>query len=401
MEGSRVFELFQKQAGAGLGASFLTGESVPAYVVTGTRTSMLRARVQQEGPRRPGVYAMWDAHGEIIYIGKARSLRARLLSYFRKSRDPKAGHILRATRAIGWETVPDEFGALLRELELIRRWQPRFNVVGLPRGRRLAYVCIGRLPAPGVYLSVRPKGPLVACYGPIAHSRRARDAVRRINDWYQLRDCPKSQAMHFADEEVLFPLERVAGCMRHELGTCLGPCAGACTQSSYLQRVQQALEFLQQGHSPMESMLEARMSTAAGAHDYEYAAALRDQLASICWLRERLERLHHAAQRYTFIYPVRGHNQHDRWYLIRDGRVQRVLRHPRTEEEHAAAQEAVAQVYLRTEAPPAVPLLEELDAAYLVMSWFRRRPAELQRCWRPQKKTGTGLLNLEVLSPFF
>src|SRR5438270_13823764 len=117
MEGVRVHELFQQQAGAGLGPCCLTGQSVPVYLVTGARTSMLRARVQQEGPRRPGVYAMWDAYGEVIYIGKARNLRARLLSYFRKSRDPKARHILRATRAIGWEPVPDEFGALLRDLD--------------------------------------------------------------------------------------------------------------------------------------------------------------------------------------------------------------------------------------------------------------------------------------------
>jgi excinuclease ABC subunit C len=241
-----------------------------------------------------------------------------------------------------------------------------------------------------VYLSTRPKGPLVACYGPIAHSRRARDAVRRINDWYQLRDCPKSQAMHFADDEELFPLERIPGCMRHELGTCLGPCAAACTQSSYQQRVKQALEFLQLGHSPMEAVLEARMSTAAGAHEYEYAAAIRDQLASIRWLRERLERLHHAAQRFTFVYPVRGHNQHDRWYLIRDSRVHRVLPHPRSDEEHAVAKTAIDEVYQRSQAPAPVPLLEELDAAYLVMSWFRRRPQELQRCWRPQTQLGLG-----------
>ena len=101
------------------------------------------ARGRELCPRRPGVYGMLDPDGKLIYVGKAKSLRVRLLSYFRpKSRDRKAGRILGSTRSIVWECLPSEFAALLRELELIRRWRPRFNVQGQPH-RRTAHL---RLP---------------------------------------------------------------------------------------------------------------------------------------------------------------------------------------------------------------------------------------------------------------
>ena len=141
------------------------------HQVEGGRPSTLRARLRELCPRRPGVYAMIDAHGTLIYLGKAKALRPRLLSYFRaRSRDPKAGRILRETRAITWEHAPSEFAALLRELELIRVWRPRFNVRGQPHRRRRAYVCLGRPPAPYVFLSRRPPAGVSA---PSARCRQA------------------------------------------------------------------------------------------------------------------------------------------------------------------------------------------------------------------------------------
>ena len=109
-------------------------EPAPLESIAAGRSAILRARLREQCPRRPGVYGMLTDKQELIYIGKAKSLRARLLSYFRpKSRDPKAGRILKHTSTIVWEYAASEFAALLRELELIRRWRPRFNVQGQPR----------------------------------------------------------------------------------------------------------------------------------------------------------------------------------------------------------------------------------------------------------------------------
>ena len=126
-------------------------------VVQGKRPSRLRDKVRRHGPRRPGVYGMVDGRGELIYVGKAKCLRTRLLSYFRAaSRGDKAGRIIDHTRALVWEYAPSEFAALLRELELIRRWKPGYNVQGLPGRRRSCYVCLGRKPAPYLFVARTP-----------------------------------------------------------------------------------------------------------------------------------------------------------------------------------------------------------------------------------------------------
>ena len=218
--------LFARHVFTGFGPNRLFPEATPAVTaIHGQRTSRMRDRVRKDCPRLPGVYGMADRRGELIYVGKAKNLRARLLSYFRpNSREPKAGHILHETRLLAWEVDTSEFAALLRELELIRRWQPRFNVQGQPRRARRVYVCLGRQPAPYAFLAARPASTAQVVYGPVPAGRTAREAVRRINDWYRLRDCPQAQTMAFADQNELFPMIRAAGCIRHDIASCLAPC---------------------------------------------------------------------------------------------------------------------------------------------------------------------------------
>src|SRR5437764_643542 len=104
--------LFARQAFTGFGPHGLLSEPPPLAHVEGRRPRRLRARVRAECPRLPGVYGMVDAAGELVYVGKAKVLRSRLLSYFRpNSRDPKAGRIIEATRLIAWEPAHAEFAA--------------------------------------------------------------------------------------------------------------------------------------------------------------------------------------------------------------------------------------------------------------------------------------------------
>jgi excinuclease ABC subunit C len=319
---------------------------------------------------------MLDGHGELIYVGKAKSLRARLLSYFRpKSRDPKAGRILRETRRIVWEYAPSEFAALLRELELIRRWQPVFNVRGQPRRFRRTYVCLGRRPAPHVFLARRPPGTALAFWGPVFANRHSQEAVRRLNDWFGLRDCPQPQEMIFAEQAELFPIERAAGCIRHEIGTCLAPCAAFCTRSAYEARVRAARGFLDGRDLTPLHELERQMAEASAMQAFERAAALRDRLAVLQWLHAHLERIRRARQRYHFIYPVKGRNGQDIWYLIRQGWVAAAVPVPQDEADRERAAEAIAAVYAKP-AGHGPAWSEEVDGVLLVAAWFRRHPRE-------------------------
>jgi excinuclease ABC subunit C len=335
-------------------------------------------------PRKPGVYGMLDRQGVLIYLGKAKSLRARLLSYFRRqSRGPKAGRILRHTGTIAWEVSASEFAALHRELELIRRWQPRFNVQGQPLRRRFTFLCLGRSPA-YAFLTQRPPWEFHGLFGPIPLGERARAAVRRVNDWFQLRDCPQAQPMIFAEEAGLFPLPSAPGCLRYELGTCLGPCVAACTRGDYGERVRAAKSFLTGTDVELLKTLEREMTAASLAQQFERAAVLRDKLASLTWLHEKLERQRRHAEE-SFIYPVKGLSDRPTWYLIHGGRTVAATPAPRDRQSAQSAAELIEAVYRRQNAAHFLESYEHYDGRLLVAAWFRRHPRELRRVLQPDQ----------------
>ncbi len=167
--------------------------------------------------------------------------------------------------------------ALIRELELIRRFRPRFNVQGMPGRRNYIYLCLGRKPAPYAFATREPTGKELHIYGPVIGMSRAGQAARRINDWFQLRDCSQRQMMHFSDQRELFPIERSAGCLRYEIETCLGPCVGACSRAGYNAKIRAAKAFLDGKDLGQLSELEEQMQRASSALDFERAAVLRDK----------------------------------------------------------------------------------------------------------------------------
>jgi excinuclease ABC subunit C len=319
---------------------------------------------------------MIDPNGDLVYVGKAKSLRARLLGYFRpNSRDDKAEKIIHETGRLVWELAPSEFAALLRELELIRRHRPRFNVQGQPKRHRRAYVCVGRRPAPYAFLAAKPPATALAYFGPVAGLGRSREAVRRLNDWFRLRDCPQKQTMVFADQAELFPLPLTPGCIRHDIGHCLAPCAAACARKDYAFHVQAALDFLAGKDTTALEMLERDMERAAAELLFERAAALRDRLEPLQWLFDHLERLRQAA-RCSFVYPVDDHGGGRTWYLIREGLVRAAVPEP-TAQTRGALLALLDQVF-RPGGPPA-PGPDEIDGVLLVAGWFRRHRDERKR----------------------
>ena len=361
----------------GFGPSRYLVAAVPCFQVLGPR---LRSQVRRDCPRKPGVYGMLDSHGDLIYVGKAKRLRTRLLSYFRpKSRDPKAGRILASARGIVWEVLPSEFVALLRELELIRRWRPRWNVQGQPHRRRPYYICLGRSPAPYAFLSLRPRGTVAQCFGPLPFSRLAQLAVRYLNDAFQLRDCPQAQTMLFADEAELFPQSRSPGCLRHDIGTCLAPCAALCSSRRYESQVGRALAFLRGEDDRLLPRLEAAMKQAARSQAFERAAALKQQLDALHWLAQRLERLRSAQAESSFIYPVTDAAEQCHWYVIQRGFVRAIHFAPASADGCDALIAQLREQYSSSSNPWGSASSERIEERLLVLSWFRRHPSERNR----------------------
>lgn len=322
---------------------------------------------------------MIDSSNELIYVGKAKCLRARLLSYFRsKSRDPKAGRILRDARAIVWEPATCEFAALLRELELIRRFQPHLNVQGQPKRRQRVFLCLGRQPAPHLFLARKPPRTAVALFGPVAGVGRARESVRRLNDLFGLRDCPQPQVMIFSEQNELFPMVRAAGCIRHEIGTCVGPCTGGCSATDYGSRVRAARRFLDGSDVAILQAMEKEMAAASAALSFESAAGLRDKVKILSWLNNHLGRLRHAAAE-SFIYRVPNWNEGETWYVVHHGRVRAAVPAPLDDSSYLDFEALVRKVQGKVKGIPNSVTMEETDGVLLVAAWFRRHPDEWAR----------------------
>jgi len=344
----------------------------------------MRADVRARCADRPGVYRMTSADGEIVYVGKSKRVRTRLLSYFRCDPDEKGSRIVRAATSIDWEYTPSEFAALLAELRLIKKLRPRLNVSMKRDARHFAFIKVTRGPA-NKLLVVRGASDEAAdvYYGPYHGAQRVGEAVRELNDALGLRDCGSDRKMHFADQPELFDFApRTPGCLRYEIRKCLGPCVAACTINEYASRVNMARAFLEGiDDAPLEA-LRAEMLASSERMEFERAASLRDKLGRLEGLREQFIRFRFAVETLSFLYPVPGHDGDDRVYLIRRGRVRAERPAPRSAAERAELLALADDVFNGVEFEGASVSTHEIDELLLLSSWFRRFPEELDRTER-------------------
>ncbi len=328
----------------------------------------MRRLVRERCPPRPGVYGMFDLAGQLIYVGKAKSLRSRLLSYFLTTAEDKAARIVDRCTHLVWERLPSELAALLRELELIRRWRPAYNVQGQPGRHSVGYLCLGREPAPRAYFALAPSNRTLYSFGPVRSMLRARQAALALNDCFGLRDCPDQQPQRFADQPELFePVDR-PGCLRFELGTCLAPCVGACTRRQYYARLQAARKFLDGSDTSLLARLERDMQQAAADRQFERATRLRDLWQPLAWLDEQLRRVARAEQEYDFVLEA-GAGRRPWWHVIRAGRLRALFPAPRSERTLERARQIVAA--LAAEPQGAEPLAQAAVGQILcLVRWF-------------------------------
>jgi excinuclease ABC subunit C len=344
----------------------------------------MRLRIRGECGDRPGVYRMIAEDGEVLYVGKSKRLRTRLLSYFRCDREEKGSKILREARRIEWDYTPSEFAALLTELRHIKRWRPRFNVAMKRDARNFCFIKLTKGPAPKL-LVVRGAGSEDggSYYGPFMGATRVLEAVREVNDLLGLRDCGQDTRMHFADQPELFQLApRTPGCIRFEVRKCLGPCVAACSEREYAERVSMARGFLDGSDAAPMERLRAEMLECSERLEYERAGRLRDKLARLEGLREQFIRFRFAVETLSFLYTVPGHEGEDRVYLVRRGRVRAEEAAPGGTVDRSRLAGLVEEVFAPAERETAEVPTHEIDELLLLSSWFRRFPAELARTER-------------------
>ncbi len=347
----------------------------------------MKGHVRADAVDRPGIYRMLSGDGEVVYVGKSKRVRSRLLSYFRCAYpEEKGARILRAATQIEWDYEPSEFAALLAELRDIKRLRPRFNFAMKRDAHHYSFIKVANAAAPKL-LVVRGagSGDGGVYYGPFHGAQRVGEAVRELNDVLGLRDCAQDVRMHFADQRELFELgPRTPRCIRHEIRKCLGPCVGATTTHEYAAQVALARAFLDGSSDlPME-VLRAKMDEASETLLFERAAVYRDKLHRLEALREQFGRLRFAVETLSFVYTVPGYGDDDaRSYLIRRGRVRDERPVPRTAGERADFDAIVDAVFSPPERSTAAVPTHEIDELLLLSSWFRRFPEELERVTRP------------------
>jgi excinuclease ABC subunit C len=344
--------------------------------------ALMRARVKAEAADRPGVYRMISDDGEIVYVGKSKRLRSRLMSYFRCAfPEDKGARILREADRIEWDYTPSEFAALLEELRLIKRFRPRFNVAMKRDARNYCFIKLTKSPAPKLVV-VRGAGQddSALYYGPFMGATGVGDAVHELNDVLGLRDCAVDQRMHFADQPELFDImPRTPGCIRYEVKKCLGPCVGGCTVQQYDERLQLARGFLDGTDDGPIERLRGEMAQASERLEYERAASLRDKFKRLEGLRTQFGRLRFAVETLSFAYTVPGHEGDDRVYLIRRGRVRAETPRPKTPADAVTMMTMIDDVFTPVERETSQIPTHEIDELLLLSSWFRRFPAELER----------------------
>ncbi|HEX8716673.1 MAG TPA: UvrB/UvrC motif-containing protein [Gemmatimonadaceae bacterium] len=342
----------------------------------------MRASVRESCADRPGIYRMHGAGGEVVYVGKSKKVRTRLLSYFRASfPEEKGARIVREAVHIDWEYTPSEFAALLLEMRLIKRLRPRFNVAMKRDAHHYAFIKVTRGPAPKLLVVRGPTDDTAATYyGPFYGAQRVGESVRELNDVLGLRDCSHDRRMHFADQQELFQLApRTPGCIRHEVRKCLGPCVAACTQQQYAGQLALARAFLDGADDAPIETLRRDMEAASHRMEFERAASLRDKLFRLEALKEQFLHFRCAVETLSFVYTVPGYDHDDRVYLIRRGRVRAERKAPRRKSEREQLARLASDVYGQAERDTSQVPTHEIDELLLLTAWFNKFPAELTR----------------------
>jgi excinuclease ABC subunit C len=229
-------------------------------------------------PLSPGVYLYKDAGGRVIYVGKAKSLRLRVRSYFNDDRlaDVKTGTLISEATDVDYILVDNEKEALALENNLIKQWQPRFNIL-LRDDKTYPYIKLTAEKYPRVYVTRRLRKDGAAYYGPYFPGNLAHRLVHFIHRHFLVPSCKVDLTRYHPKP-----------CLQYHIHRCLGPCVeGLTTDDAYSRAVRDVRLFLDGRHSDLAAQLRARMETASEAMRFEEAGSLRDLLATVEEMEER------------------------------------------------------------------------------------------------------------------
>ena len=229
-------------------------------------------------PLAPGVYLYKDGGGQVIYVGKAKILRHRVRSYFSEDKlaDVKTGSLIAEARDLDYILVDNEKEALALENNLIKQYQPRFNVL-LRDDKTYPYVKLTRERYPRVYVTRRLRKDGATYYGPFFPANLAHRLVHFIHRHFLVPSCKVDLTRYHPKP-----------CLQYHIHRCLGPCVeGLVAGDAYEAAVRNVRQFLEGRHTDLARDLRERMEAASAEMRFEEAASLRDLLATVEEIEQR------------------------------------------------------------------------------------------------------------------
>nr|WP_245515102.1 excinuclease ABC subunit UvrC [Jiella endophytica] len=231
----------------------------------------LIAALAKRLPNSPGVYRMFGDDGEILYVGKARSLKKRVVNYTRLGgHTQRIARMIAKTRNMEFVTTRTETEALLLEANLIKRLRPRFNVL-MRDDKSFPYILISQdHAAPAILKHRGARSRKGRYFGPFASAGAVGRTINALQRAFLLRTC--SDSVYDS---------RTRPCLLYQIKRCSGPCTGEVSEAEYAELVDEATAFLSGRSSDVKTMLSHSMQSASADLDFERAAVYRDRLAAL------------------------------------------------------------------------------------------------------------------------
>jgi DNA polymerase-3 subunit epsilon len=327
---------------------------------------LLNRACKRDFPARPGVYLMKDEDGQVIYVGKAKSLKERLASYYRQSPgySRKMDGLLQNVREIETRVLGSELEALLVESQLIKELQPAYNVQ-LRNYESYPFIKIDvQQPFPRVYATREVAADGARYFGPFRSGRLVELTLELVHKLFPVRTCTRA----------LPPQARAsAPCLRFHLGRCPAPCSGQADPAAYRATIEEVCAFLGGEREDLLARVRRQMYEAARQMHYERAAWLRDLLRSTeeALIGQQLISGAVEANNLFIIYPSTWEGQNE-IFLIRHGRL---IEQRRVPHEEQAMRSAIAALLARAAAlgaPPTVVGQAEVDQINIISRWIQR-----------------------------
>jgi len=223
-------------------------------------------------PSEPGVYRYYDKKGEILYVGKAKNLKNRVLSYFNKSQIGYKTRMM-VSKIVRLETtvVNSEYDALLLENNLIKEYQPFYNIL-LKDDKSYPWICIKKEPFPRIFLTRNVIKDGSEYYGPYAKVKQAKTLIEVIKNIYKLRTC----SLNLAPEKIKEGKYKV--CLEYHIKNCSGPCEGLESEEEYAQKLNAIRGIIKGEFKEAREYLEAEMYNYAAKLEFENAQQSKEKL---------------------------------------------------------------------------------------------------------------------------